>query len=81
MKLDLCPEDRTDMKLELERALKVFQEKYEELARQMAWLISVVYSPVSDLSNLQYYGMNIKVVYEKSEDDKQSHQSRKYGGM
>ncbi|XP_055999540.1 E3 ubiquitin-protein ligase RNF123-like isoform X2 [Ostrea edulis] len=45
MKLDLCPEDRTDMKLELERALKVFQEKYEELARQMAWLISVVYSP------------------------------------
>lgn len=52
MKLDLCPEDRTDMKLELERALKVFQEKYEELARQMAWLISVVYSPVSALSNL-----------------------------
>ncbi|XP_078339872.1 E3 ubiquitin-protein ligase RNF123-like isoform X1 [Crassostrea virginica] len=44
MKLDVCPSDRADMQEELKRALDVFQEKYEELARQMAWLISVVYS-------------------------------------
>lgn len=44
MKLDVCPSDRPDMKAELERAMSVFQEKYEDLARQMAWLISVVFS-------------------------------------
>ena len=47
MKLDVCPSDRADMQEELKRALDVFQEKYEELARQMAWLIAVVYSSVS----------------------------------
>lgn len=47
MKLDVCPSDRPDMRAELERAMGVFQEKYEDLARQMAWLISVVFSTVS----------------------------------
>lgn len=58
MKLDVCPSDRADMQEELKRALDVFQEKYEELARQMAWLISVVYSSVS-LSNY-----SLRMVYK-----------------
>ena len=58
MKLDVCPSDRADMQEELKRALEVFQEKYEELARQMAWLISVVYSSVSLAS------YSLKMVYK-----------------
>ena len=60
MKLDVCPSDRADMQEELKRALDVFQEKYEELARQMAWLISVVYSSVS----LENY--SLRLVYKYS---------------
>ena len=60
MKLDVCPSNRADMQEELKRALEVFQEKYEELARQMAWLISVVYSSVS-LANY-----SLRTVYKYS---------------
>ena len=60
MKLDVCPSDRADMQEELKRALEVFQEKYEELARQMAWLISVGYSSVS-LANY-----SLRTVYKYS---------------
>ncbi|XP_061187655.1 E3 ubiquitin-protein ligase RNF123-like isoform X2 [Saccostrea echinata] len=66
MKIDLCPVDRTDMKVELERALNVFQEKYEELARQMAWLISVVYSPRKQQDVAWLLGVTLRTLEKAS---------------
>ncbi|KAK3102538.1 hypothetical protein FSP39_012050 [Pinctada imbricata] len=43
-KLKICPADNSDIREELAHARDVLNIKYEDLARQIGWLIAVVYS-------------------------------------
>ena len=50
-KLKLCPSENMEVAEELRRAKEVLTVKYEDLARQIGWLIAVVYSRVRDVCN------------------------------
>ncbi|KAI8771579.1 G-protein coupled receptor 126 [Biomphalaria glabrata] len=44
-KLKKCPGDFVEVRQHLENAIKVFEEKIQEQARQMVWVAVVIYSP------------------------------------
>ncbi|KAK3585943.1 hypothetical protein CHS0354_038485 [Potamilus streckersoni] len=65
-KLKLCPNELSEVKMELERARVVFLEKITEQARQMAWVIAVIYSESKQEDVAWLLGVAMKTVEKAS---------------
>ncbi|GAB1599201.1 E3 ubiquitin-protein ligase RNF123-like isoform X2 [Argonauta hians] len=68
-KLAKCPDDAQEIKYELERSKAVFEEKISELARQMAWVIAVIYSKVKQLDVAWIFRVVLKTIEKASADE------------
>lgn len=65
-KMKHCPEDAQEIRNELERAKSVFEEKIAEQARQMAWVIAVIYSKAKQIDVAWIFQVVLKTVLKAS---------------
>ncbi|KAH9496305.1 hypothetical protein Btru_010563 [Bulinus truncatus] len=66
-KLKKCPDDFEDVRMHLENAKKVFEDKIQEQARQMVWVAVVIYSP-SKQKDLAWLMRVVLKTVEKASD-------------